>query len=61
MVGEHDEDKEHPQTRGGDRQQIDGDQVADVVGEEARSRTVRCAACPGLNFWRRGDGSFRTG
>ena len=32
--GEHDEDKEHPQARGGDREDIEGDQVPDVVGEE---------------------------
>ena len=34
MVGEHDEDEEHPQARGGHREEIDGDQVPDVVGEE---------------------------
>src|SRR6516162_2234865 len=34
MVGEHDEDKEHPQARGGDREDIEGDQVPDVVAEE---------------------------
>jgi hypothetical protein len=31
---EHDEDEEHPQARGGDREEIDGDQVPDMVGEE---------------------------
>jgi hypothetical protein len=34
MVGEHDEDEEHPQARGGDREEIEGDQVPEVVGEE---------------------------
>ena len=33
-VSEHDEDEEHPQARGGDREEIEGDQVLDVVGEE---------------------------
>jgi hypothetical protein len=34
MVSEHDEDEEHPQARGGDREEIEGDQVRDVIGEE---------------------------
>jgi len=34
MVGKHDEDKEHPQGPGGDREEIDRDQVLDMVGEE---------------------------
>ena len=34
MVGEHDEDEEHPQARRGHREEIDRDQVPDVVGEE---------------------------
>ena len=34
MVSEHDEDEEHPQARGGDREEIEGDEVPDVVGEE---------------------------
>jgi len=34
MVGEHDEDEEHTQTSGGHREEIDGDEVPDVVGEE---------------------------
>jgi hypothetical protein len=98
VVAEHDEDKEHPQAGGGDREEIDGDQVPDVVGEErgARSGTAGCAArfgpvkallrelsaaesgsevagyltawtrsstttAWGGNFWRPGDGSFKTG
>src|SRR6516165_8200443 len=28
-VSEHDEDKEHPQARGGDREEIEGDQIPD--------------------------------
>jgi hypothetical protein len=34
MVGEHNEDEEHPQAGSGDREEIEGDQVADMVGEE---------------------------
>jgi hypothetical protein len=34
MVSEHEEDEEHPQARGGDREEIEGDQVRDVIGEE---------------------------
>ena len=34
MVSEHEEHEEHPQARGGDREEIEGDQVPDVVGEE---------------------------
>ena len=34
MVGEHDKDKEHLQAHGGNREEVDGDQLADVVGEE---------------------------
>ena len=34
MVSEHDEDEEHPQARGGDREEIERDQVLDVIGEE---------------------------
>jgi hypothetical protein len=34
MVSEHDEDEEHTQVRGGNGEEVDGDQVPDVVGEE---------------------------
>jgi len=34
MLSEHDEDEEHPQARGGDREEIDADQVPNTVGEE---------------------------
>ena len=38
MVGEHDEDKEHPQARGGHREEIEGEDVPDMVGEERARR-----------------------
>jgi hypothetical protein len=34
MVGEHDQDEEHAPVSGGHREEVDGDQVADVVREE---------------------------
>jgi len=34
VVSEHDENKEDTQARGGDREEIDGDQMTDMVGEE---------------------------
>ena len=34
MVGEDDEDEEHPQPRGGHREEVDGDEVPDAVREE---------------------------
>jgi hypothetical protein len=34
MVSEHDEDKEHAQAGAGDGEEIDGDEVSDMVGEE---------------------------
>ncbi len=34
MVSKHDEDEEHSHARAGDREEVDGDQVPDVVGEE---------------------------
>jgi hypothetical protein len=46
-MGEHDEDEEHAQARGWNREEIDGDQVPDVIGEErpsAMSGTAACAA-----------------
>jgi hypothetical protein len=47
MVGEHDEDEEHPQACGGDREEIEGDQVWDVVGEERAPGLRRRGASPG--------------
>jgi hypothetical protein len=37
-VGEHDEDEQDAQTRGGDGEEIDGDEVADVIGQERAPR-----------------------
>jgi hypothetical protein len=34
MVGEHDEDEEHAQVRGGYCEEVDGDKVRDMVGQE---------------------------
>jgi hypothetical protein len=34
VVGEHDEDEEDAEASGGYGEEVDGDQVADVVGEE---------------------------
>src|SRR5690348_13895300 len=34
VVSEHDENKEDAQARGGHREEIEGDQIADMVGEE---------------------------
>ena len=35
MVSEHDENEEHAQARGGHGEEIEGDQVPDMVGEES--------------------------
>jgi hypothetical protein len=56
MVGKHDEDEEHPQTRGGDREEIEGDQIPGVVGEERPPGLGR----RGLPLREEpGDGAFR--
>jgi hypothetical protein len=34
MVSEHDENEEDTQTHGGDSEEIEGDQISDMVGEE---------------------------
>jgi hypothetical protein len=34
MVSEHDENEKDAQTRGGDREEIEGDEISDMVGEE---------------------------
>ena len=34
LVGEDDQDEEHAQARGGEAEEIEGDQVLDAVGEE---------------------------
>ena len=36
MVGENDQDEEHTQAQGGDREEIEGDQVPEVIGQESR-------------------------
>src|SRR3989441_8779724 len=41
MVNEHDENEEDAQARGGNREEVDGDQVADMVGEERPPRLRR--------------------
>ena len=50
MVSEHDEDEEQAPAGGGDGEEIAGDQVPDVVGEERP---------PGLRRWVRRFGSSR--
>jgi hypothetical protein len=41
VVGEHDEDEQHAPARGGNREEIDGDEVPDVIGQERASRLRR--------------------
>ena len=36
FVGEHDEDEQDSQARGGDREEIDGDEVPDVIRQNVR-------------------------
>jgi DDE family transposase len=45
MVGEHDQDEEDAQMRGGNREEIDGDQIPDMVGEE-RAPSLRRRYAP---------------
>ena len=45
MVGEHDQDEEHAPVSGGHREEVDGDQVADVVREE-RAPVLRGLGAP---------------
>src|SRR5882762_10678187 len=40
-VGEHDEDEQNAQARGGNREEIDGDEVPDVIGQEGAPRLRR--------------------
>src|SRR5438094_1194501 len=44
MVGEHDEDEQHAPVSGGYGEEIDGDEVPDVVGEERAPRLRRRGA-----------------
>ena len=41
MVREHDENEEDAQARGGDGEEIDGDEVPDVIGQEHAPRLRR--------------------
>jgi hypothetical protein len=44
MVSEQDENEEHPQACGRDREEIEGDEISDMVGEERPPRLGwRCA------------------
>src|SRR5437899_1597336 len=45
LVGEHNEDEEHPQASSRDREEIDGDQIPDVIGQE-RSPALRGRRAP---------------
>jgi len=45
IVGEHNEDEEHPQASSRDREEIDGDQIPDVIGQE-RSPALRGRRAP---------------
>ena len=55
MVSEHDEDEEHSQARGGDGEEVDGDQVPNVVGQERPPR-LRGRGAPLRE--QPGDGAF---
>src|SRR5947209_1290567 len=55
IVGEHNEDEEHPQASSRDREEIDGDQIPDVIGQE-RSPALRGKCAP---LWEQaGDGAL---
>src|SRR5437667_6419060 len=41
VVGEHDEDEQNAQARGGNSEEIDGDEVPDVIGQERAPRLRR--------------------
>jgi hypothetical protein len=41
MVNEHDEHEEDAQARGGNREEVEGDQISDMVGEECPPRLRR--------------------
>jgi len=44
MVNKHDENEEDAQERGGNREEVEGDQVANMVGEERPPRLRRLGA-----------------
>jgi hypothetical protein len=48
MVSEHDEDEEYSQARGGDREEIEGDQVRDVIDEERAPGLGSATSMPSL-------------
>jgi hypothetical protein len=41
VVGEHDEDEQDAPARGGNGEEIDGDEVPDVIGQERAPRLRR--------------------
>src|SRR6266481_9554189 len=41
VVGEHDEDEQNAQARGGTSEEIDGDEIPDVIGQEGAPRLRR--------------------
>src|SRR5216684_138133 len=41
VVGEHDEDEQNAQARGGNSEEIDGDEIPDVIGQEGAPRLRR--------------------
>jgi hypothetical protein len=41
VVGEHDEDEQDAQASGGDGEEVDGDEVPDVIGQEGAPRLRR--------------------
>ena len=41
IVGQHDEDEQNAQARGGNREEIDGNEVPDVIGQERAPRLRR--------------------
>lgn len=41
MVNQHDENKEDAQARSGDREEIEGDQIPDLVDEECSPQGFR--------------------
>src|SRR5437667_9064595 len=55
IVGEHNEDEEQPQASSRDREEIDGDQIPEVIGQE-RSPALRGRRAP---LWEQaGDGAL---
>ena len=40
-MGKHDEDEQNAQARGGNSEEIDGDEIPDVIGQERAPRLRR--------------------